>query len=257
MAHRLAIPAALVCWFVFASSGHAQYSVISAQQNGVGDSFFENIGVSFGAQFGNNGFFNFGGPAPPPFGGGGGGGGANFGFQAGDPNGTNFRFNLFADQGSSRTLTSNTASVTVPNGGTGSIFSGSLTPFVTGIVPVVGQTSPVLERYHRLMQQGGLREYAEERGYVPAEPDADEGGGGLRLGASSAERGDLSIAEIRRQQVLEEEQVRSELLALVADAERCIGEGNLGAARVYLQQAARRASGSEKEAILNKLETIR
>ena len=45
---------------------------------------------------------------------------------------------LFAEQGSRRSFTSQTPTVVVPQGGTGAIFSGSLRPFVVGVVPVVG-----------------------------------------------------------------------------------------------------------------------
>jgi hypothetical protein len=229
----------------------AQYSVIQAQRNSVGHSFFENIGVGFAGQFGNGGFFNFNAPAPNQFGGGNDGGGARFGFG-----GPNFRFNITADQGSSRTLTSTSPSVTIPNGGFGSIFSGSVRPFVTGIVPVVSQSSPVLERYHRLMQQGGLQEYAQRQGFA-TEAGAPEEPAGLRLGPSSAEQATISIAEIRHQQTVEDAAQQQEMRQLVADAERCIAEGKLGAARVYLQQAARRAGDSQRAAILSKLESIR
>ena len=50
-----------------------------------------------------------------------------------------FRFRFSASQGSNRSISSTSPSVTMPNGGFGSISSGTLRPFVTGFTPIVGQ----------------------------------------------------------------------------------------------------------------------
>lgn len=62
----------------------------------------------------------------------------------------NLRFN-FA-QGSSQTLSSTTPSVTTMNGVPGSIVSQTVTPFVTGVTPVVG-SYPVLANPAQISQQ--------------------------------------------------------------------------------------------------------
>ncbi len=62
----------------------------------------------------------------------------------------NLRFN-FA-QGSSQTLSSTTPSVTTMNGVPGSIVSQTVTPFVTGVTPVVG-SYPVLNNPTLISQQ--------------------------------------------------------------------------------------------------------
>ena len=125
-----------------------------------GDSFFENFGVNFGfniparlpANGGsaivgltpqgaiNPGGINFvqGGAAAaiPPFG----GfvpGGNTLGFSINGPGGS-ATFGFSASQGSSRSMSSQTPSVTVMNGGTGFVSDASLRPFVTSVVPVVG-----------------------------------------------------------------------------------------------------------------------
>jgi hypothetical protein len=170
---------------VAAACGEArgQYSAIAAPFNNVGESYYENIGISWGAS-GPNWFFNNGGlgAAVPPFGGHDPGADANFGF-AGRSGNTNFFFNLRAGQGSSRTFTSETPSIVVPNGGTGTLFHGQVRPFVTGIVPVVGGyptgfaprpsvVSPLAERLSRLQAEQALEGQAAARKAAEAEAEA-------------------------------------------------------------------------------------
>ncbi len=118
-----------------------QQVTVSSPHTAVSDSFFEHTGTSWGAQ-GKNWFFQFGpqgnpNGAAPQFGGFSPSAGANvgFGFGGGGMNG-GFLGNF--SQGSRRSFTSVTPSVTVPNGGTGMIMDTSVSPFVMGYVPVVG-----------------------------------------------------------------------------------------------------------------------
>lgn len=111
---------------------------------------FQNLGSSFyeansmgGSLAGRNWFANFGGGGPllPPFGDSAGGGvvggglSGGIGFAGGGVSG-NLRFN-FA-QGSSRSISSSTPSLTTINGYPGSFSSTVTRPFVTGVTPVVG-----------------------------------------------------------------------------------------------------------------------
>ena len=68
-----------------------------------------------------------------------------------------FRWGLgvSAAQGSSLSMTSQSPSITLPNGGTGFFINSFQRPFVTGIVPVVGtqSISPVRERWQRLQYE--------------------------------------------------------------------------------------------------------
>jgi len=126
--------------------------------NNASDSFFENVGVGFGFSipsgmpngrgsavvglnpqggFAPNINFNGVGPAPTPFGLGGSTPGATTGFAVRTPLGTAF-ITLSALQGSDRGMVSQGGSVTVINGGTGMISDTSLHPFVTSVIPVVG-----------------------------------------------------------------------------------------------------------------------
>ncbi len=109
---------------------------VSTPLNTAGGSFFENIGFNWSLR-GPNWFANFNGMAPPPFG--------NFdpnsGLRSGvafGGNGVNGTLGFTFGQGSSRTITSTTPSVTLMDGVPGGITSQTIRPFVTGITPVVG-----------------------------------------------------------------------------------------------------------------------
>lgn len=121
----------------------AQQVNVSAPAVGVNQGFYEQWGTSWGFyQRSPQGylFFNNGGMggALPPFGGFQPNAGAQFGFGAANRN-SGFHFQLFGSQGSSSSIVSQTPSLTVMNGATGSMFDGVVRPFVTGFVPVVGQ----------------------------------------------------------------------------------------------------------------------
>jgi hypothetical protein len=129
---------ALVISGGIASAVSAQQTTISTPNHNVSDSFFERTGVHWGLNW-DGGFFRFGGPnmATPPVG--------NFDPAAGANLGVGFRGNgvdgfahFNAAQGSRRTFTSQTPSITLPNGGTGFFSDTSQSPFVISYIPVVG-----------------------------------------------------------------------------------------------------------------------
>ena len=155
-----AIVAVVTCCLI-ASPAVAQQIFVETPSTNVSDSFFENLGVDFGFSLGGGdpngtgsrvvGLNPFGQPlgqivfsqggansAIPPFGGFDPNAGAQTGFAVLNGNGGGFGLGLNLNQGSTRTLTSTTPGVTVQNGFGGSIFNGSVSPFVTGVVPVVG-----------------------------------------------------------------------------------------------------------------------
>ena len=113
----------------------AQQVTIATPYNTVSEGFFEHMGMSWGLR-GKNWNFSFGGSpmqAPPQFGGFDPSAGANFGW--GGPNG---HFAANWSQGNRRTFTTQVPSVTVMNGGMGGVYDISQSPFVMGVVPVVG-----------------------------------------------------------------------------------------------------------------------
>lgn len=126
---------------VASSVASAQMVTTGTPFNRVGDSFHENIGTSWSLQ-GKNWNVNFGGnnalPGAAPFGNHGGAGG---GIQGGVGFGGNgFTGNIWGrmEQGSSRSLVSQTPSVTTFNGVPGMVSDTQQTPFVISNTPVVG-----------------------------------------------------------------------------------------------------------------------
>jgi len=259
---RLLCVAALLACFVLCGRAHAQYSRIESPFNSIGNSFYENIGVSWGLQ-GNGWFARFGG-APgvtPPFGGFDPAAQGQFGagFRGGGMSGF---LNFSAGQGSDSFIGSQAPSVVLPSGGFGFVSDTLQRPFVLGIVPVLGDepVSPVKQALSRLEAEGGIqrlgREDSEEGLKLGGTKASGAASGGASGGASSAERGDLSIAEIRARQAAEDSAAAAEIDGLVEKAAQSESSGKLGLARIYYRQALRRASGSRKTELEAKIQTL-
>lgn len=242
---------------ISATSARAQQAVVSTPMNTVSESFFENINVGFGfvpqGNLANIRPGNFG--APPPFGNFDPGSGASVGFRNGP-----FSFNLQAGHGSNRSFTSVTPSVVVPNGGTGTIFSGSQRPFVTGVVPVVGNQhrAYLFDLVDRLKAEGKQLGQASGSTTTAAAHPAGEvvATRPIRSG-SSAERGDLSLAEIRAQRAAEDSVANEEVAVWIERARGAEQAGRLGAARIYYQNAAKRATGELQAQLVAKVKELR
>ena len=183
---------ALVCVLVGFSVVFAAATLAVAQQVTIGtplqgnhDSFSESIGSSWSVS-GKNWFLNFGGGgANPQFGGNDPSGGLNVGtsIQKGDVT-ANFRG--WASQGSDRSSTMSSPSVTMMNGQQAYVGDVSEHPFVTGVTPVVGNynrmrnstppaayNTPLQERLQRMQEEQQLyQKYSGQnagaQGVVPA-----------------------------------------------------------------------------------------
>jgi len=230
---------------------HGQQVTVATPHPTVSHSFYEQFGVQWGIQ-GKGWFFNFGGPVAPPFGGFDPNAGANFGFAG--PNGF---INFTAGQGSSSTFSGQTPMVTVTNGGTGVFIDQTVRPFVTGVIPVVGGEPPAFnsvlqERLSRLQAGEGTGEHKQAAPAVS--------GGSATKGPSSAERGELSVAEIRARKAAagsaDDAAAAAEIDALLERARGAIAAGKPGVAKIHLQMAARRATGERQAAILKQLEQL-
>lgn len=243
-----AVQLAAVAWL--AAPALAQQANVGVGYSSLGHSYYESIGVQWGLR-GNGWFFNFGGPPlAPPFGGFDPGSGASFGFSG--PRGF---FNVTAAQGSSRSLVGSAPSVTVMNGGTG-FFSDTLQrPFVTGFVPVVGAGGPgptmLDERLSRL--QAGET--------PPPRPNAAATAASTpQSPVSSAERGDLSIAEIKARKAVERAATSAAAQAEIADllekARTAEAAGKANVARLFLQMASRKADGEQQAAIAAEIQRL-
>jgi hypothetical protein len=147
--------------------------------------------------------------------------------------------------------------VTVTNGGTGAFFDQTVRPFVTGVIPVVGGEPPAFnsvlhERLSRLQAGEGSGEHKQ--------PASAGSGGGATNGPSSAERGELSVAEIKARKAAagsaDDAAAAAEIEALLEKARGAIAEGKPGVAKIHLQMAARRATGERRQAILKRIEQL-
>jgi len=222
----------------------------------------------------NQGGFN---TALPPFGGHNPAADGRAGFAVLGNEGGLF-FNFAGGQGSDRSFVSQTPSVVIPNGGQGTIIDTTQRPFVTSVIPVVGAgfprsmpalrqpaISPLRQRLAQLQAAGGnLRDLlaqqerereirrAEAPRHVVARPIA----AAAERPLSSAEHGDLSVAEIRRRQAAQSAEQDQEARQLWARAKLALAQGKRGAAKVYYQMAARRAKGELKQQIVQELREL-
>ena len=184
---------------------------------------------------------------------------ARFGF-AGRKGNTRFGFNMALQQGSSRTMIGSAPSVMVPNGGSGSISSTTLRPFVTGWIPVVGQQfRPPLRLPPAWQSRTAELSRSSSR---PKEVDDAP----LRISTrqprtnssiTTATQGEESVAAIRRNQLLEDQARLQEVEELVERARGAEQAGKLGVARIYYQQAANRSTGELKTLLLEREQELK
>ncbi len=130
-----------ISWMVYGMGTEAlwaQQMTIGTPFHTIQEGFFEHIGVQWALQ-GRNWSIQFGGAdlAQPTIGGFQPGAGIQGGFQFGGP-GWSGQLQFSAAQGNTRTVTSTTPMVTIMNGATGYVADTSVSPFVIGLIPVVG-----------------------------------------------------------------------------------------------------------------------
>jgi hypothetical protein len=217
------------------------------------------------------------GPAGVGFGGYSAAGAGNFGFGM-LGSGMNTFGNMSFSQGSSRSLVMEAPTVVVPNGGQGTIIDATQRPFVTGVIPVVGgvgapvivggyglpggfggpispPVSPLFERIQRLNAEGAARRQVQRQAAAAPAGGGERlalGGGGDAGGPSTAEHGDLSVAEIRRRQAAEQSAQDEDLAAWIERARGAEAAGKNNVARIYYRMAASRATGDLKQEMLAK-----
>jgi hypothetical protein len=230
------------------------------QQNGFAPSItFQNVGqpnIPFGL-----------GPTTP---------GASLGYSVKGLLGANVSFGITASEGSNRGMMSGSPSVTVMDGGTGFVSDTSQSPFVTGVVPVVGDggSSVLAERLQRLANGEGATTQAElprdstaAIGPAAVKPTAADGAAvgteanafSRRLAAaqdSSAGQPVASLAEIRAQQAAEDQAANEEYRQKIQLAEAALADGKPGVARIYYQQVVRHGSGTLKQQAIDALKNL-
>jgi hypothetical protein len=154
---------------------HAQQATITTPHWNMQDSWYESLGSSmFLNQRSRRGgwFFNWGAPVYPAYGGyAGRDAHFGFGFRNGNLRGG---FNLWASQGSERSMRMTAPFLTVLHGGYGSISHGSWQPFVTGWTPVIGgqpQWQSPLKMY--LNSPEGVQFIRQQQKSSPGDVDAE------------------------------------------------------------------------------------
>jgi len=185
-------------------------------------SYFENFGTNFGFSFpGSNGtgsrvvglgpgglmnnvtFQNGNQGAIPIFGGFDPNSAARFGITQRNSNGGGFSLGLNLAQGSNRQSITTTPSLTTQNGFGGSLQSGSVSPFVTGVVPIVGsQPGDFVPNYEVINRPyNGVTRALQSGQFIPPQPKDTTYQPSAPLNysnaASSATKGDLSVSAIK------------------------------------------------------------
>lgn len=153
----------------------------------------------------------------------------NSSLRTGFTTGSGLSLGLEMGKGFRRSSVSQAPSVTMMNGGSASIFSGSLRPFVTRIDPVLGAglNSP------RLYKKRPATEPVDSHQISP----------GASYESSTASQGDMSVRDIKNQKLRAQEQqdqaLRSEINDLISAAAGLEAEGKYGAARAKYGRALR------------------
>ncbi len=166
--------------------------------------------------------------AVPPFGGYDPGADTTFGLGYRFGRGGAVNLNFAFGQGADQTYTSTNPIVVITNGTTGSVSDTSQRPFVTSIIPVLGDG--VLPEAPPEARAGARRHQVDR----PADHMPPR---------STAETGDLSVAEIRRQR---QQQADAELEGLLAKARLAVQQQKPAVARVHFRNALHRANGTER-----------
>lgn len=242
------------------------------------------VGLNPDGSFTQNGNVQFtqggSGSAVPPFGGYDPSLDGTFGYGV-LSNGGGYQLGLRAGQGNTRTSTVQNPTIVVPNGVPGSISDTIQRPFVTGIIPVVGGLPPgTFERMfapgppispldialHNMQQDlASGRAMRDENGRIFYPGDEQDNRGTSQVSHvapldSSANYGDLSVAEIRRRRELAQDsdfnEHQDKIDEAIALAESSLEKGKTGAARIFLRRALRMATGAQKEELQQRIDSL-
>ena len=179
---RYSIAVFLCLAFSFALTSSAQQIYVESPMTNVSDSFYENFGVNFGFSLGGgsgsgsrvvgllpggninplgNIIFSQGGSgsARPTFGGYDPNAAGRFGYSTIGSGGGGYSLGMEFGSGNSRSITNTTPGVMVQNGYGGFIGDGTIRPFVTGVIPVIGSggdSPPVIDNGVTRAVESGL-----------------------------------------------------------------------------------------------------
>jgi hypothetical protein len=267
-------------------------ATLFSQQIGVGtpfgsinDGYYECYGIGWGLNW-PSGFARFGMPGQPfpPFG----RFDASSGFQTGWRFGNgNFNGSVFlsASQGSYRSFTSQSPYITLMNGYPGAFYDLSLSPFVTGYMPVVGgypvfgpmmpgvmpqdntgEPNPldrvqVMRRLLASQDQGkaaGMDESDPGRAMLPRHADTvvEKPPMASPARGSSADRPAPSVAEAKRLHELEKNSGNDEVSAIFEKAKAADENNQPQVAKIYYQMVVRRTQGDLKRTAQRRLKEL-
>ena len=308
---RQSLVASAIAFALFlgnARTSSAQLIRSSSPFTTTGSSFYERLGIDFGFSIGGTrvpnindrtrGVFGYGpggiqpnitfsqggvNSAVPAFGGYDPNADATFGYQTRN-GGSGYHLGLRFGKGSNRSITNTTPTVVTRNGATGSIVSGSVSPFVTGIVPVVGRgigyavpgpityTNPLEMKLRQMHLEQSARKYQPPRNRTGHSPQGNQvstsspasGRNPINRGfgnpESTALRGDISVKEIKRLRALEKEAEaatqNAKAEAYLVKSVKALSDGNEGAARSYMRNAVRFSTGSRKAELKKRLDAL-
>ncbi len=263
---------------------------VSTPFTSTSDSYYENIGVGFGfsipggrgpgsrvvglspnGQLMPNLTFSRGIGFGRPFGGFVPGAGGAFGFRQVGNNGGGFALGLNFAKGSRRSIVSTTPSLTVQNGFGGSIYSGQIRPFVTGVVPIVGSNfatpvpnfngriypapMPIDNAVTRAINSGQLslaRNRAEEQ---PLTESASVDYGDAE---STAIHGDASVASLKAERIRRLAAQQKAIDDKIHEAEQLAEQQEFAMARTKYREALRLVKDDViRKDILNRIAATR
>lgn len=193
--------------------------------------------------------------AIPPFGGYDPNTAARFGFGNFNQNGGGFSLGLTVSKGSNRTMTSTVPSLVVQNGQGGGIWSGQVSPFVVGVVPVTGAMpmipQPMDNAVTRAVESGqlDLSNLGQSNGDTATETTSTSYGFGNA--DSTATTAVMSVAAIKARKAQERAVQREQMLQLVSEADGLIAEGKYGPATTRLKRAAKLAQTDADRSLID------
>ena len=287
---KRSIAVAVICGFLTLQIGFlAPPRPVSAQQIGIStpftttsDSFYERMGVNFGfslpggqgpgsrivglmpnGQFTPNGnlVFRQGGSvsALPPFGGYDPGANARFGFNYLNRGGGGFSLGFDFGKGSNRSMTTTAPSLVVQNGQGGTFTDGVYRPFVTGVIPVVGNGQRPQPYFIDNAVTRAIQSGVDLTAPHPADDTHEEAATpSLRHPFSSARTGDISVTEIKAQKSRQQMLRDAEFAAQLEQVKIAEANEDYRVARIHLRKAIRLCKdASQKEGLKSHLQEIR
>lgn len=276
--HWTAVLIAALALSTFSQPLHAQNVNVTTPFTSNSDRYFENFGVGFGFSlpggrgngsrvvgygpqgqfFPNVRFSNGVNGAIPPFGGFNPNGAARFGFGNRNADGSGYSLGFNMAQGSNRQSITTAPSLTTQNGFGGSMSTGQVRPFVTGVIPVVGQgfgpnARPVYSIDNgvtRALQSGQL----DLSGRIAPQPKpASEEPQNYSHPQSTAISGDISVSAIKAERVRKLAASRQRLESKLAEAKKLESEFKFAEARSKYREAILE---TKDKAVKNKINAL-